>query len=144
MTPVCIYIDGFNLYHALVRFEDHKLKWLDLRALSQRLISSKTEEVKGIFYFSAYAHWLPDKMARHRVYVKALEAVSVTCILGHFKNKDRKCNSCGATWIAHEEKETDDKLTELAQQINVEAMGAEESEDKGSLKAKIMKKVAGG
>lgn len=107
MTPVCIYIDGFNLYHALVRFEDHKLKWLDLRALSQRLISSKTEEVKGIFYFSAYAHWLPDKMARHRVYVKALEAVGVTCILGHFKNKDRKCNSCSATWIAHEEKETD-------------------------------------
>jgi ferritin-like metal-binding protein YciE len=42
-----------------------------------------------------------------------------------------------------EEKETDDKLTELAQRINVEAMGAEESEDKGSLKAKIMKKVAG-
>jgi ferritin-like metal-binding protein YciE len=42
-----------------------------------------------------------------------------------------------------EEKETDGKLTELAQQINVEAMGAEESKDKGSLKAKIMKKVAG-
>jgi hypothetical protein len=38
---------------------------------------------------------------------------------------------------------TDDKLTELAQQINVEAMGVEESEDRGSLKAKIMKKVAG-
>jgi ferritin-like metal-binding protein YciE len=42
-----------------------------------------------------------------------------------------------------EEQETEEKLTELAQQINVEAMEAEESEDKGSLKAKIMKKVAG-
>jgi ferritin-like metal-binding protein YciE len=42
-----------------------------------------------------------------------------------------------------EEEETDQKLTEVAQQINVEAMEAEESQDKGSLKAKIMKKVAG-
>jgi hypothetical protein len=30
-----------------------------------------------------------------------------TCIVGHFKRKYRNCNSCGATWIGHEEKETD-------------------------------------
>jgi ferritin-like metal-binding protein YciE len=43
----------------------------------------------------------------------------------------------------NEEKETDEKLTELAGAINVEAMHAEESEDKGSLKSKVMKKFAG-
>ena len=43
----------------------------------------------------------------------------------------------------NEEKETDEKLTELAQQINLEAMDAEESGGKGSFKAKIMKKVTG-
>jgi ferritin-like metal-binding protein YciE len=42
-----------------------------------------------------------------------------------------------------EEKETDATLSELAENINVEAMNAEESEDKGSLKSKVMKKVAG-
>jgi len=42
-----------------------------------------------------------------------------------------------------EEKDTDSTLTELAEGINVEAMDTEESEDKGSLKSKIMKKVAG-
>jgi uncharacterized LabA/DUF88 family protein len=78
-----------------------------LNALSHRLISPKTEKVQSIFYFSAFAHWLPDKMARHAIYVKALQARGVTCILGHFKSKDRRCNSCGATWVAHEEKETD-------------------------------------
>lgn len=31
----------------------------------------------------------------------------MTCVLGHFKSKDRKCNACGATWTALEEKETD-------------------------------------
>jgi hypothetical protein len=107
MTPVCVYIDGFNLYHALLKFGNGQVKWLDLNALSHRLISPKTEKVQSIFYFSAFAHWLPAKMARHEIYVKALEARGVTCILGHFKNKERKCNPCGATWIAHEEKETD-------------------------------------
>jgi ferritin-like metal-binding protein YciE len=43
----------------------------------------------------------------------------------------------------NEEKETDETLTELAENINVEALDAQESEDKGSLKSKIMKKVAG-
>ncbi|GAA2880506.1 hypothetical protein GCM10010837_37060 [Aminobacter niigataensis] len=27
--------------------------------------------------------------------------------MGHFKAKNRKCKSCGAVWISHEEKETD-------------------------------------
>jgi uncharacterized LabA/DUF88 family protein len=107
MTPVCVYIDGFNLYHALLKLGDSRVKWLDLNALSRRLISPKSEKIQSIFYFSAFAHWLPAKMPRHELYVKALEARGVTCILGHFKDKDRRCNSCGATWIAHEEKETD-------------------------------------
>jgi hypothetical protein len=107
MTPVCVYIDGFNLYHALLKFGDARVKWLDLNALSHRLVSPKSEKVQSIFYFSAFAHWLPDKVARHGIYVKALQARGVTCILGHFKSKDRRCKSCGATWVAHEEKETD-------------------------------------
>jgi uncharacterized LabA/DUF88 family protein len=78
-----------------------------LNALSHRLILPKSEKVQSIFYFSAFAHWLPAKMARHEIYVKALEARGVTCVLGHFKNKDRRCPSCGYTWTGHEEKETD-------------------------------------
>jgi uncharacterized LabA/DUF88 family protein len=100
-------VDGFNLYHALLRFRDAKVEWLDLNALCLRLIQPKTEQIKAINYFSAYADWLPDPMARHKEYVKALEATGVTPILGHFKNKDRKCFKCGTTWVAHEEKETD-------------------------------------
>jgi NYN domain-containing protein len=107
MTPVSFYIDGFNLYHALVRFQDHKVKWLDLAALAKRLISPASEVITGIYYFSAYADWLPEPMARHKEYVKALKATGVDCVMGHFKVKDRHCNSCGARWHTHEEKETD-------------------------------------
>lgn len=107
MVPVCVYIDGFNLYHALLRFKDPKVEWLDLRALANRLIQPKTEGIRSIYYFSAYAHWLPASMSRHQEYVKALEATGVIPVLGHFKNKDRKCHACDAEWVAHEEKETD-------------------------------------
>jgi uncharacterized LabA/DUF88 family protein len=107
MIPVSIYVDGFNLYHALLKLRDEKVKWLDLRALSQRLIRPQTERIAAINYFSAYADWLPGPKSRHEEYVKALTAVGVNCVLGHFKKKDRVCFSCGARWLAHEEKETD-------------------------------------
>jgi hypothetical protein len=107
MTPVCFYFDGFNLYHALVRFNDDKVKWLDLSALAKRLILPASETITGIYYFSAYADWLPGPMSRHEEYVKALKATGVDCFMGHFKVKDRHCNNCGSRWHTHEEKETD-------------------------------------
>jgi uncharacterized LabA/DUF88 family protein len=107
MTPVCFYIDGFNLYHALVRFQDNRLKWLDLAALARRLIQPATESITGIHYFSAYADWLPGPMARHREYVGALAVTGVTTVMGHFKVKDRYCRNCKSSSRTHEEKETD-------------------------------------
>lgn len=107
MTTVSFYIDGFNLYHSLLRFNCNKVKWLDLAALCSRLIAPKSEKIVSIYYFSAYAYWLPGSVARHKTYVKALEARNIKTIIGNFKNKDRKCFICKATWVAHEEKETD-------------------------------------
>ena len=63
-----------------------------------------------MYYFSAIAHWLPDVAARHGFYIKALEANGVTPVLGKFKSKPRACNVCGATWTAHEEKQSDVNL----------------------------------
>jgi len=103
MIPVSVYIDGFNVYHALLKFKDERVKWLDLRALSQRIIRPKTEQIKGINYFSAFANWLPDSKRRHQEYIKALTAYDVHCVMGHFKVKSRGCNSCGAKWKGHEE-----------------------------------------
>jgi uncharacterized LabA/DUF88 family protein len=107
MIPVRVYIDGFNLYHALLNFRDAKVIWLDLRALSKRLISPVSEELTGVFYFSAFADWLAAPRSRHEEYVKALRATGVTCVMGQRKKKDRHCKACGARWVAHEEKETD-------------------------------------
>lgn len=101
-----VYIDGFNLYHAINDLGRPDLKWLDLWSLSSSLLR-QNETLKAVKYFSAYATWLPGPYARHREYVKALEHQRVETIIGKFKDKPRQCKSCGASWISHEEKETD-------------------------------------
>lgn len=127
---IIAYIDGFNLYHAIndlglpnprkprskVKPKPH-LKWLDLWALTESL-ARDNETVSEVNYFSAYATWLPQAHKRHLEYVKALEHAGVTCIMGHFKEKHRKCKSCSATWVQHEEKETD---VHIAARIVVDA-----------------------
>lgn len=107
MQRVAVFVDEFNLYHALLKFRDDRVKWLSLNDLSKRLVRPQSERIVAIYYFSALAKWLVASSSRHREYIKALEATGVIPILGHFKEKDRGCRSCGATWKGHEEKETD-------------------------------------
>ena len=106
MTRVAVYIDGFNLYHAIDDLRRPHLKWLDLNALALSLRRNGESLVKTA-YFSAYATWLPAAYARHRLYVAALKATSVECHMARFSEKAAHCRSCGSTWKTHEEKETD-------------------------------------
>jgi hypothetical protein len=106
MRRVITYVDGFNLYHAIDDLKVPALKWLDLWSLSSSLLR-KNETLTAVKYFSAYATWLPAPYARHRKYVRALEAVGVRAIMGRFKEKPRRCKQCRASWTSHEEKETD-------------------------------------
>ena len=104
MKRVACFIDGFNLYHSF-RINYHK--WLDLNSLAEKLITRKSERISAVYYFSAYAKWIPASYRRHQVYVDALEATGVKVVLGHFKRKDRYCKRCGNSGLSHEEKETD-------------------------------------
>jgi NYN domain len=106
MRKVIAYIDGFNLYHAIDDLEKPHLKWLDLKALAATICGEK-ETLVATKYFSAHATWLEAPFKRHLAYVAALKHVGVDCYIGHFKEKHRHCAKCGATWIGHEEKETD-------------------------------------
>ncbi|HDZ37939.1 MAG TPA: NYN domain-containing protein [Marinobacter sp.] len=103
---VSVYIDGFNLYHALDDLGESHLKWLDLWALSETLVREK-EVVTTVKYFSAYATWMPASYRRHQRYVAALQARGVQFIEGRFKEKPMQCKTCGVRYKAHEEKETD-------------------------------------
>ncbi|WP_133170128.1 NYN domain-containing protein [Kumtagia ephedrae] len=106
-TRVACFIDGFNLYHAISRLGRPHLKWVDLRKLIETFTDPSVHEIRAIYYFSAFATWLPDAHLRHRQYVEALKARGVTPIIGRFKEKDILCKKCGKPFRSHEEKETD-------------------------------------
>lgn len=106
MRKVIVYIDGFNLYHAIDDLKRPHLKWVDLRAVAESMLR-EGEVLKAVKYFSAFATWMPHRYARHRDYVDALVARGVIVHMASFKEKPRRCLSCGARWIGHEEKETD-------------------------------------
>ncbi|MFM6951354.1 MAG: hypothetical protein ACKOW1_10070, partial [Novosphingobium sp.] len=79
---VAMYVDGFNLYHALCELKSDHLKWLNLWKLGNLLIKRKSQKLVQVSYFSAYADFLKgtDKEAsihRHKAYVAALEAKGV-------------------------------------------------------------------
>ncbi|MCA3456217.1 MAG: NYN domain-containing protein [Methylocystis sp.] len=103
---VSVYVDGFNLYHALDDLAENHLKWLDLWALSETLIRAD-EALTAVKYFSAYATWIPESYRRHQRYVAALQSRGVQFIEGRFKETFRRCKGCGVRYTAHEEKETD-------------------------------------
>lgn len=105
---VVSFIDGFNLYHAIDNLRRPELKWLNLMTLSQVFLKHLSEELIGVFYFSAYADHMPEPIQkRQKAYVQALAMQGIQPILGHFKRKNRKCPKCHHNWIGHEEKETD-------------------------------------
>ena len=108
---IAVYVDGFNLYHALKNLKKPYLKWLNIRSLVEKFINQQGEVIDKIYYFSAIAtHINNDVAKRHRVYIEALETFGVQFIEGHFKKKEHTCNikdRVNLTLYKHEEKETD-------------------------------------
>lgn len=103
---VCL-IDGFNLYHAIARLQEPHLKWVDLWALSQRYVRPASQRLGAVYYFSAYADWLPTARRRHEAFVRAQRERGVVVVMGKFKRQYRWCPLCRRSSIGHEEKETD-------------------------------------
>lgn len=123
INRVAVYIDGFNLYHAIDDLNYffakgrknglkpagqrvQHLKWVDLWALSETLLRDY-QTLVSVNYYSAYATWLNDEMLRHKAYTTALRAAGVNVNMGVFKERSNRCKGCKATWKSHEEKESD-------------------------------------
>lgn len=105
-----LYVDGFNLYHAIDQLGRNYLKWLDIWALGKLIIPSKTQTLVKVVWCTAVRTDYAAKMLRHREYIRALEGTGVTCLKGHFAREDRKCRECGAIWKAPVEKQGDVNL----------------------------------
>jgi uncharacterized LabA/DUF88 family protein len=107
---VACYIDGFNLYHAIDDLKSPRLKWVDLRKLCQVFVDRARQDLSTVYYFSAYATWIPESFKRHQEFIKALTATGVTVEMSSFYCKTRRCPLCKNSYKSHEEKQTDVKV----------------------------------
>jgi uncharacterized LabA/DUF88 family protein len=114
---VVFFIDGFNLYHSLKEAEKHlpdtQLKWLDLQALCAGYLHQigGGAELTAVHYFTAYAEHLrernPERIIRHKAFVRALTARRVYAHISKFSRKRVWSDEINRWVRAHEEKETD-------------------------------------
>lgn len=106
-----LYVDGFNMYHALNDYALPYLKWLSLFKLGQIIIPSETEELVKAVFCTAYYPGSSEKRWRHDQYLNALRATGVTCALGHYVTDPIECRAdCGKIWSKRTEKEGDINL----------------------------------
>jgi uncharacterized LabA/DUF88 family protein len=95
------------MYYALQENPQYvKYKWLNYRKLAENVIGP-SDEITGVFYFTAFVTWKPESVIRHKVYIRVLQSVAVETIRGRFMRKDIKCHLCHRVFRTHEEKQSD-------------------------------------
>lgn len=105
-SPVNVYIDGFNLYHAIEKLEKPDIKWLNYRKLSETFIRG-TEYLKDVYLFTSMTPWNKEKKDRHALFLQAQRAVDVDVVEARFKKSRRHCRSSDKWCKFWEEKESD-------------------------------------
>jgi|WetSurMetagenome_2_1015567.scaffolds.fasta_scaffold87714_3 uncharacterized LabA/DUF88 family protein len=107
MVKVITYIDGYNLYHALMDQGWRRYLWLDLQKLSQGLLKFNQELVKTK-YFTSRTTGSAAKRERQTKYIEALGTLSyVELYMGRFQDEPQKCPNCQFPYTIPKEKKTD-------------------------------------
>lgn len=106
MTKLSVYIDGFNLYHAIDALGDVSLKWINYRLLAHSFLKPH-ETISRVAYFTAVMTWEKDKQVRHRNFIKAQLASGVEVIESNFRRMTRHCRVMDRYCARYEEKKTD-------------------------------------
>lgn len=85
-----VFIDGFNLYHAIDDLNVPHLKWVNLHALSEKFIRHR-DQLEFVVWCTAVNKNNLQKMLRWREFKKAQEGVGVIPLEGHFTEEPRRC-----------------------------------------------------
>lgn len=101
-----MYIDGFNMYHAISVLGDNSLKWTNLKVLAESFCVDG-ESLQKVYYFTAVLQWNQQKKLRHENFIAACRAVGVEVVESKFKRARRHCRDLNRYCRFHEEKETD-------------------------------------
>lgn len=104
-----LYVDGFNLFHALKDMGVPELRWLDLQSLARQL-APRGQKVARVTWASAMRPTSPEQQERHQTYRRALEATGVRALMGHYVVHPETCEACGHEWSVATEKQGDVNL----------------------------------
>ena len=108
-----LYIDGFNLYHAVDDLGKPYLKWCNLWKLAELSARGHASEIVRVVFCTAYFKGDHGKRTRHEAFVNASSNVGVITKLGHTTTEPMACKlaDCGYRWDQPREKETDINLS---------------------------------
>lgn len=106
VSRVRVYIDGFNLYHAIACLTNQRLKWLNFWKLSESFLRHR-EVLDEVNLFTAVLTWNRDKQQRHVNFLAACRAVGVKVHEANFKRSYKTCAAYGRECKFFEEKQTD-------------------------------------
>ncbi|GAA4780102.1 NYN domain-containing protein [Novosphingobium ginsenosidimutans] len=121
MTIVRVYIDGFNVYHAIEQQGDPRLKWLNYWQLSQSLLRPG-ETLDAVHFFTAVWRFETTKQKRHENFIAALDAYGVQVHQGDFGKPKKWCATHERFCKFREEKQTD---VGIAVRMLVDASGGQ-------------------
>jgi len=102
-----VYVDGFNLYHALDDLQQPHLKWLNLRRLSEKFAKGHAHSIDQLVFCTAFFPGDFSKRKRHEAYNAAQVSQDAVVLLGHTTKEPMSCKSCKNRWDQPREKETD-------------------------------------
>lgn len=108
-----VYIDGFNLYHAVDDLAINHLKWCNFWRLSELIAKGHARSITKVVFCTAYFKGNHGKRARHEALVNASKLVGVETKLGHTTMEPMECKhpECGHKWDQPREKATDINLS---------------------------------
>ena len=106
MRIVRVYVDGFNMYHAVDKLEDNRLKWLNYWQLCTTLVRPG-ETLNAVHFFTAVWPYEAAKQKRHENFINALDAVGVQVHRGSFSKPRKWCEEKQRYCWFREEKQTD-------------------------------------
>jgi uncharacterized LabA/DUF88 family protein len=109
---VTVYIDGFNLYHAIEKMQKNHLKWLNVRAFAASFLR-QNEALAKVHFFTALTYGDAAKKERHQALIDALEATGVKVTQSElvtqseFKKAKKYCRTQNRYCKFWEEKQSD-------------------------------------
>ena len=108
MTRVITFIDGFNLYYGMRDAYQRKYLWLNLLALSRKLLKPG-QQLVHCHYFTARVSNPSDKRRRQVDYLEALETLApdLDITYGKYFFSPVECPLCHRTYQKASEKMTD-------------------------------------